>query len=218
MLHEDGYDSLDSVIIKDAKQNFDSMVNIIKNLEGGSPPELGKLFLNYGSGSGGHAENVLIMAAKEIFGKEIKFDELNIRTIKNSDFKEILLEKNGDVLLRFAIANGFRNIQNLVQKMKRKKCTYDLVEIMACPSGCLNGGAQSKTSEENNSTTTKAHIAQMENLYSAANNKGVPTENPGVKTIHNDWLGGSNSEKASHYLYTEYHEVEKMTNSLAIKW
>lgn len=218
MLHEDGYDSLDSVIIKDAKQNFDSMVNIIKNLEGGSPPELGKLFVNYGSGSGGHAENVLIMAAKEIFGKEIKFDELNIRTIKNSDFKEILLEKNGDVLLRFAIANGFRNIQNLVQKMKRKKCTYDLVEIMACPSGCLNGGAQSKTSEENNSTTTKAHIAQMENLYSAANNKGVPTENPGVKTIHNDWLGGSNSEKASHYLYTEYHEVEKMTNSLAIKW
>ena len=24
----------------------------------------------------------------------------------------------------------------------RKRCDYDFVEIMACPSGCLNGGAQ----------------------------------------------------------------------------
>ena len=219
MLHEDGYENIDTVEIKDAAQNLDSLVSVIKNLEGSSPPELGKLFLNYGSGSGGHAENVLIMAAKEIFGKEIQFEELNIRTIKNSDFKEVLLEYNGDILLRFAIANGFRNIQNLVQKMKRKKCTYDLVEIMACPSGCLNGGAQCKaSSEEKNSATTKAHIAKMENLYREAINKGMPTENPGVKTVYKEWLGGSNTEKASHYLYTEYHEVEKMTNSLAIKW
>merc|ERR1712020_434687 len=107
------------------------------------------------------------MAAKERFGKELKFDELQVRTIKNSDFKEIVLEDNGVVLLRVAIANGFRNIQNLVQKMKRKKCTYDLVEIMACPSGCLNGGAQCKVpSAEKDSVTTKAYIAKMENLYS----------------------------------------------------
>jgi len=45
------------------------------------------------------------------------------------------LEKNGEVVLRFAVANGFRNIQNLVLKMKRKKCQYDYVEVMACPGG-----------------------------------------------------------------------------------
>ena len=60
------------------------------------------------------------------------------------DFKEVTLTRpsDGTVLLKFAIANGFRNIQNLVQKMKRKRCDYDFVEIMACPSGCINGGAQ----------------------------------------------------------------------------
>ena len=84
-----------------------------------------------------------------MFGKEISFDDLKIKTLKNSDFKEIVLENSsGEAMLRFAIANGFRNIQNLVQKMKRKKCSYDLVEVMACPSGCLNGGAQCKPSEE----------------------------------------------------------------------
>ena len=76
-----------------------------------------------------------------------------------------------------AVANGFRNIQNLVQKMKRKRCDYDYVEVrfdlitssfpcllltsppssllpppapvqvMACPGGCLNGGAQLRAVE-----------------------------------------------------------------------
>lgn len=54
---------------------------------------------------------------------------------RNHDFREISLEKEGKVLLRFAIANGFRNIQNLVQKLKRGKSHYHYVEVMACPSG-----------------------------------------------------------------------------------
>ena len=49
--------------------------------------------------------------------------------------KEATLEVNGVVVLRFVIANGFRNIQNLVQKLKSKRSSYDYVEVMACPSG-----------------------------------------------------------------------------------
>ena len=37
--------------------------------------------------------------------------------------------------LRFATAYGFRNIQNIVPKVKRGKLPYDFVEVMACPSG-----------------------------------------------------------------------------------
>lgn len=54
---------------------------------------------------------------------------------RNPDLQELNLEKDGEVVLRFAVANGFRNIQNLVLKMKRKKCQYDYVEVMACPGG-----------------------------------------------------------------------------------
>lgn len=45
------------------------------------------------------------------------------------------LESEGRVLLHFAVAYGFRNIQNLVQKLKRGRCPYHYVEVMACPSG-----------------------------------------------------------------------------------
>ena len=79
------------------------------------------------------------------FGEEL--DTLTYKTLKNADFREVSLERDGNTVLKFAIANGFRNIQNLVQKLKRKRCEYDFVEILACPSGCVNGGAQLRHSE-----------------------------------------------------------------------
>lgn len=54
---------------------------------------------------------------------------------RNRDFQEVTLEREGQVLLHFAAAYGFRNIQNLVQKLKRGRCPYHYVEVMACPSG-----------------------------------------------------------------------------------
>lgn len=47
----------------------------------------------------------------------------------------MMLEREGRVLLHFAAAYGFRNIQNLVQKLKRGRCPYHYVEVMACPAG-----------------------------------------------------------------------------------
>lgn len=54
---------------------------------------------------------------------------------RNKDFQEVTLEKDGVVVLCFASTYGFRNIQNLVQKLKRGKSPYHFVEVMACPSG-----------------------------------------------------------------------------------
>lgn len=86
-----------------------------------------------GSGSGGYAEHVLRFAAKELYGMTL--EDVRFQPLKNSDIREAFVEKDGEQVLSVAIVNGFRNIQNLVQKMKRKKRTYDYVEIMACPSG-----------------------------------------------------------------------------------
>jgi iron only hydrogenase large subunit-like protein len=86
-----------------------------------------------GSGSGGYAEHVLRFAARELY--DITLDHITFQPMKNSDIREAFLEVDGKQVLSVAICNGFRNIQNLVQKMKRKKRTYDYVEVMACPSG-----------------------------------------------------------------------------------
>lgn len=54
---------------------------------------------------------------------------------RNPDLKEAELKIDDKVVLKFAVANGFKNIQNLVRKLKRGQCSYDYVEVMACPSG-----------------------------------------------------------------------------------
>ncbi len=59
-----------------------------------------------------------------------------------ADFRECSLEVGGRCVLRFAAAYGFRNVQGLMRKVKAGRGEYDYVEIMACPSGCLNGGGQ----------------------------------------------------------------------------
>eukprot|EP00088_Acartia_fossae_P004118 TRINITY_DN11754_c0_g1_i3.p1 TRINITY_DN11754_c0_g1~~TRINITY_DN11754_c0_g1_i3.p1 ORF type:complete len:477 (+),score=101.59 TRINITY_DN11754_c0_g1_i3:63-1493(+) len=166
---------------------------------------------NTGSGSGGYSDHVFRRTATEIFQESV--EDIKYTTLKNQDFKEVLLTKpDGSVVLKFAIANGFRNIQNLVQKMKRKRCDYDFVEIMACPNGCLNGGAQLRPKGE---YTSKELIAVLEETYAGLNNKCHSMKLLDQLTI--SWFGG-NLEKRRHFLYTEYHEVEKMTNALAIKW
>lgn len=61
--------------------------------------------------------------------------------LRNKDLQEVILERDGQVLLHFAAAYGFRNIQNLVQKLKRGRCPYHFVEVMACPAGSYGQGA-----------------------------------------------------------------------------
>jgi len=178
----------------------------------GSETENTSIKTNRGSGSGGFTENLFIATAKELFNEDV--NDVEYKILKNSDFQELCLSQDGQVKLSFAIANGFRNIQNLVQKMKRKRCQYHFVEVMACPSGCLNGGAQCRPEAD---TNPKELIAQLDQTYKNLS-KETPSENPKVQEIYNEWLGGNSSDKADHMLYTEYHEVEKMTNSLAIKW
>lgn len=93
------------------------------------------LFGHDGSGSGGYADYIFHYAAKHLFGQPDV--QLEYKNLRNPDFREAILEANGKAVLKFAIVNGFRNIQNFVQKLKRKKCEYHYIEVMACPTGKL---------------------------------------------------------------------------------
>ena len=75
-------------------------------------------------------------------------------------------------MLRCALAYGFRNIQTLLRKIKQGVCQYDYVEIMACPSGCINGGGQLKAGP---GQTPQEVIARVEGVYKTAKvSSGAP--------------------------------------------
>ena len=85
-------------------------------------------------------------------------------------------------MLKFAAAYGFRNIQNIIRNIKRGKSDYDYVEIMACPSGCLNGGGQVKPKDLN--MTPKDIVDHLEQQLRNMENKQLldrPEENHNIK-------------------------------------
>lgn len=176
------------------------------------PPQPHVVWAHESSGSGGYADHIFKFAADELFG--IGVTDVVYKNLRNPDFKEAILERDGQVLLRFAIANGFRNIQNLVQKLKRGKSAYHYVEVMACPSGCLNGGAQIRPDA---GVAPREHIQQLEQLY-----RSLPRSDPDadatVKRIYATHMDGMYSDKARSMLHTSYHAVEKMNTALNIKW
>ena len=68
---------------------------------------------------------------------------------------------NGQVVLRFAYAYGFRNIQSILAKARRGKCPYHFVEVMACPSGCVNGGGQIKPEKKEGPRDTRDRVEKV---------------------------------------------------------
>ncbi|NXA43249.1 NARF factor, partial [Eudromia elegans] len=172
----------------------------------------GDIVRHDGKTSDGYLEHIFKHAAKELFGLDVK--EITYKALKNKDFQEVTLEKDGETLLRFAAAYGFRNIQNMVLKMKKGKFSYDFVEVLACPGGCLNGKGQAQAED---GKPDKALLNRMAEAYTAIPVR-LPETNVQVQKMYQDWLEGMDSKKAQETLHTQYNAVNQMANSLDIKW
>ena len=66
----------------------------------------------------------------------------------------------GDKELKIAVVSGLANASALLEAIKAGK-HYDLVEVMACPGGCVYGGGQPKTE------SACEHQARFDGLYNA---------------------------------------------------
>ncbi len=49
---------------------------------------------------------------------------------RNKDFKEATLEVDGEVKLKFALAYGFRNIQNLIEFIPKEIYTWLYLQVL----------------------------------------------------------------------------------------
>ncbi|CAF3552650.1 unnamed protein product [Fusarium graminearum] len=127
-----------------------------RRLPGNSPREAGT--------SGGLLWHILKSRAAQTPGAEI----VHTRG-RNVDVAEYSIVVNGEPVFRAARYYGFRNIQNLVRRLKPAKPSrmpggkpfgsarkpagkagsleYSYVEVMACPGGCTNGGGQIKVDD-----------------------------------------------------------------------
>lgn len=75
--------------------------------------------------------------------------------------------------LYFSRVYGFRNIQTILLKLKRSRLEMDFIEVMACPSGCLNGGGQIKLSERESQNESRERVASVERKFNSRRVRSV---------------------------------------------
>jgi iron only hydrogenase large subunit-like protein len=169
--------------------------------------------------SDGYLETIARFASKSIFSADLPVETTTLSSIpgKNADFREFTVSSPSDPneKLIFVRAYGYRNIQTVVNRLKRgNKSKWNYVEIMACPSGCVGGGGQIRGGGDQQNE--KARVS----LVSSAMHSSVfrdPLDNPSVTFVHEHILSTVSAETLSTLLYTTYHHVPKLETA-AVKW
>ena len=64
----------------------------------------------------------------------------NVRGLE--EYKEAIFDFDNGVEVKVAVVHSLSNVRKLINRILNKEVTYDFVEVMACPGGCINGGGQ----------------------------------------------------------------------------
>lgn len=89
--------------------------------------------------TGGVTEATLRYAIHKLTGKKQEI----IDDVRYSEGVKEVVTHLGDREIKLAIIHGLGNVPKVLDAIKSGEKTYDFIEVMACPGGCVNGGGQS---------------------------------------------------------------------------
>ena len=112
-------------------------------------------------------------------------------------------------VLSFATAYGRQAMQRILQPQKDETLTYDYVEIMACPSGCLNGGGQVRLSDREAPSETRLRVIASQAMMEPSRS----TTRPRVVDSDNVTPFGIDKHNRMH---TQYHVVPKLQFTIGV--
>ncbi|MFP4105283.1 MAG: NADH-dependent [FeFe] hydrogenase, group A6 [Phycisphaerae bacterium] len=154
--------------------------------------------------TGGVMEAALRTAYEKVTGQpceNLEFTE--VRAVEG--LRESTVQM-GDVTLNVAVANGLTNAKTVLDRAASGEKEYHLIEIMACPGGCIGGGGQPYPPRGMKVLDPELLAMRAKALYTIDQNKKFRRshENPAIDEIYEDFLGEVGSEKAHKLLHTRY--------------
>lgn len=116
--------------------------------------------------------------------KEIKF--IGVRG--SDEIKEATINVDGREI-RICVVHGLKNAENIIRKTKNGELYYDLIEVMACPEGCVGGAGQPFA-------LTSRKRERAKGLYAADNKLPFKYSNQYniIQSIYDDYIKGKNHE------------------------
>ena len=158
--------------------------------------------------SGGVAEAAARTAYYYITGENVTSNDIKeFRGVdKNSRSKTVEMDIKGTkVVIR--VVSTLKEAEKAIQEIKNGTANFQLLEVMACPGGCINGGGQPRSCDD-----IKVKEERAEGLYTEDKNLELRRshENPDILKLYAECLDGKpGSEKAHHLLHTSYNDKFK---------
>lgn len=152
--------------------------------------------------TGGVLEAALRTAARMLDGE---FKAVEFKEVRGPEqIREAKYEVAG-VEVKVAVTSGLGNARKLIEKIKSGEADYQMVEIMACPGGCINGGGQPIRSDKvSNYVDYKALRSQALYDYDENCEYRSSDESPVVKMVYEDYFEKPGTHKAHELLHTTY--------------
>jgi len=157
--------------------------------------------------SGGVSEAVLRYASERLSGfKQPQIEYLEVRG--EEGIREAEVTVNGKTL-KLAVVHGLANARKIAEAVRAGKCEYDLVEVMACPGGCIGGAGQPVSRN-----MTQARKERTRGLYAADKMLQLhkSQDNHYVAACYKETLGEVGGEKAHRLLHTHYQNRRRIAD------
>ncbi len=152
--------------------------------------------------TGGVLEAALRTAARMLDGEFKKIDFEEVRGPE--EIREATYNVAG-VDIKVAVTSGLGNARKLIDKIKKGEADYQMVEIMACPGGCINGGGQPVQSDSvRNNVDLKALRSKALYDYDKNCEFRSSNESPVIKMIYDDYFEAPGKPLAHKLLHTSY--------------
>ena len=153
--------------------------------------------------TGGVMEAALRTAADVLEGKSI--EEVDYEEVRGKKgIKTATLEIAGKPI-RIAVVSGLDNARKMMEEVKNGTSSYDFIEVMTCPGGCVMGGGQPIKSSKIRASVDVRKL-RADALYTIDEKSKVRKshENPYMKAIYDEFLGKPGGELSHKYLHTHY--------------
>jgi NADH-quinone oxidoreductase subunit G len=156
--------------------------------------------------SGGVTEAVLRYAVEKVTGQSllnIEFQEVR----GEEGLREASINLNGK-MFHLAVVHGLANARRVCEQVKAGNSRYHLIEVMACPGGCVGGAGQPVVVSGETRRKRSRGLYDADKMMKAHKSQ----ENREIIKLYAEHLGEAGSEKAHHLLHTRYQSRKRFTS------
>lgn len=156
--------------------------------------------------SGGVSEAVLRYVSEKLTGQ--KHDAYEFASVRGEEgIREAKLTVAGSEFT-LAIVSGLGNARRVLENIKSGEVHYDLVEVMACPGGCIGGAGQPVFTDPLVKRQRTKGLYESDRMLELHKSQ----DNPYITELYDNVLGEAGSPRAHKLLHTSYSSRKRIVD------